>query len=97
MKTPTKAMCAAQAAILGEQLRAATTPVPPLTPAQRDAIAAWAAIDYSTNGGGFYLAADAIVCARGDVCGCCAQPIAGDAYKVRGFWFRAECLRRARS
>jgi len=97
VKTPTKAMCSAQANIIEAQLRAATAPAPALTPEQRDAIAAWAAIEYSTKGGHFYLAADAVVNARGDVCGCCAQPIAGDAYKVRGFWFRAECLRRARS
>lgn len=97
MRTPAKAMCAAQANILEAQLRAATAPAPALTPEQREAIAAWAAIHYSTTGGHFYLAADAVVNARGDVCGCCAQPIAGDAYKVRGFWFRAECLRRARS
>jgi hypothetical protein len=91
-----KAMCPVQTADLEASLRVATAPAPQLTPEQRNSIARWAAAEYSAYTGNFYRGDEAVRLARGDVCGCCAQPITSDAYKVRGFWFRAECLRKAR-
>ena len=85
------ATSSAQEDALEEQLRAAVAPPMTLTPAQRADITAWAAEDY-VAGNGAFLAGFA---ARTEQCTCCGLAITGDAYKIRSFWFRAECLSRA--